>query len=400
MASGVTSSVTDQQRSLVQRVASSHAFSRAARMRELLLYIAAHSDQPEELTEQKIGCHVFGRAETYNPADDNIVRASARQLRVKLKEYFDEEGRDEPFLLDVPKGAYVPVVLPRPSPAKDDPPRHRPWAWIIAAGILALSTIYLWTDNARLRHSTAEPDTLFGRFLSQTSGPVRFVLTDSALVVMNTLRSKPPTLEEYSSRSWLAEGDRLLAPHLDLLGVWTNLKDRQITSLADTSILARLLQIHPSSARRIAIRHAKHMQTRDFKSDNFIITGSAASNPSGRPVRIRSQLHFRPATHPEPPARAGRTIRLPVGRVLAARWRGLPGPQSLRLGRCPAGRGPRLRGHGRGGEFLLNPQSLVEVRRLLGLSESDALPPMELLLETMAMEGTATSSRIIAWRRH
>src|SRR5260370_7428079 len=41
--------------------------------------------------------------------EDSSVRVPARQLRLKLHEYFNEEGRNEPLILDIPKGSYAPV---------------------------------------------------------------------------------------------------------------------------------------------------------------------------------------------------------------------------------------------------------------------------------------------------
>jgi hypothetical protein len=82
-------------------------------LRELLLYITheALEGRPEELSELRIAIRVFGRPQSYNPADDNIVRVAARQLRSKLKEYFESEGRDESLVLDIPEGGYVLVFL-------------------------------------------------------------------------------------------------------------------------------------------------------------------------------------------------------------------------------------------------------------------------------------------------
>ena len=36
-----------------------------------------------------------------------------RQLRKRLEEYFSSEGKDEPYLILIPKGAYLPVLEPR-----------------------------------------------------------------------------------------------------------------------------------------------------------------------------------------------------------------------------------------------------------------------------------------------
>src|SRR5690349_2396991 len=106
---------TDARWDVVQRVAASSSFQRSPRLRELLIYICdrAIQNRPEELREQLIGRGVFGRKPDYNPAEDNIVRVEMRQLRKRLEEYFATEGKDEPFLILIPKGAYLPVLAPR-----------------------------------------------------------------------------------------------------------------------------------------------------------------------------------------------------------------------------------------------------------------------------------------------
>ena len=81
-------------------------------------------DHAEQVTEQQIGMHVFGRPADYNAGDDNIVRSQARFLRIKLAEYFESaSGRDEPVVLTIPKGTYLPrfehrteVVTAGPAP--------------------------------------------------------------------------------------------------------------------------------------------------------------------------------------------------------------------------------------------------------------------------------------------
>ena len=67
---------------------------RSARLREFLLYIVRYELEGKtgEISEQNIGERVFARRENYSPVDDNIVRVSARQLRLKLKEFYDSDG--------------------------------------------------------------------------------------------------------------------------------------------------------------------------------------------------------------------------------------------------------------------------------------------------------------------
>src|SRR5579875_1071677 len=91
----------------VQRIAASYLFHRATRARELLLYLADRSlyGSSEEITETQIAEKVFGRKE-FNPVEDNIVRATVRQLRLKLKEYFETEGKGETWIAELPRGSY------------------------------------------------------------------------------------------------------------------------------------------------------------------------------------------------------------------------------------------------------------------------------------------------------
>ena len=85
---------SDSRKEALLAVVNSPVFQRAARLREFLLFIGTCTLEGRErdVTEHQIGIHVFGKDATFNPAEDNIVRASARMLRVKLREYFDAEG--------------------------------------------------------------------------------------------------------------------------------------------------------------------------------------------------------------------------------------------------------------------------------------------------------------------
>lgn len=395
----VTSGARSGEEALVQRLAHSRTLGRAPRLRELLLDIVAHARQPELLTEQQIGIRVFGRSEGYNPADDNIVRAAARQLRVKLKEYFDGEGLDEAVILDIPKGGYLPVFSPRAVvPAGST--RRLPLLWIgLAAGLLAVIAALL-VERARLRASSAEPDTLFAAFLGQTTGPVRFVLTDSALSVQNALIPTPPDVEAYSTRSFIAEGERRFSSNPALLDAWKTLAGRQITSLADVGVLVRLLQTHPAAGRRIEIRHAKHMRTRDFKAGHLIITGSQMSNPWAALFDQSLNFAFERQRIVNRRPRPGELSEYRLS-APGQHWAHIVLTRNLSSsGWVLLAAGLGFEGTEGAGEFLLDPEAPGQVRKLLGLAPQEPLPAFELLLEIAAMEGTARSSRVVAWRRY
>lgn len=100
---------------LAQRVASSNLFKKSPRLRQFLLFVAekAVTGHEGEISEYEIGWKVFERGSNYNPVDDSIVRSAARQLRAKVKEYFETEGIGESLIVEIPKGGYVPIFIQR-----------------------------------------------------------------------------------------------------------------------------------------------------------------------------------------------------------------------------------------------------------------------------------------------
>src|SRR5215472_8495400 len=103
--------LSDERWQLVQRIVASAPFQKSGRLRDLLQYITEQTIRGfgHDLTEQHIGEAVFHKSRGYSPLEDSSVRVHARQLRLKLHEYFDGVGRDEPLVLEIPKGAYAPV---------------------------------------------------------------------------------------------------------------------------------------------------------------------------------------------------------------------------------------------------------------------------------------------------
>src|SRR5207245_2604937 len=96
--------LADERWRLVERIVSSQPFQKSARLRDLLLYISERTihGHAHDLTEQHIGKSLYHKPSDYSPLEDSSVRVHARQLRLKLHEYFDGEGSNEPLILDIP----------------------------------------------------------------------------------------------------------------------------------------------------------------------------------------------------------------------------------------------------------------------------------------------------------
>jgi hypothetical protein len=49
------------------------------------------------------------------------VRVEAGRVRSKLKEYYEKEGRQDPVVIEFPKGSYVPVFKMRDATSDQEP---------------------------------------------------------------------------------------------------------------------------------------------------------------------------------------------------------------------------------------------------------------------------------------
>jgi serine/threonine-protein kinase len=99
----------------LQRVITSRTFTQSKKLIRFLSFIVEKAllEQGDYLNEYLIGLEVYERHASFDPQVDTIVRSEARRLRKKLHQYYETEGVHDPILIDVPKGAYVPVFQER-----------------------------------------------------------------------------------------------------------------------------------------------------------------------------------------------------------------------------------------------------------------------------------------------
>jgi hypothetical protein len=307
-------------------------------------------------------------------------------------------------LLEIPKGSYLATFVPRIVPARSEPAHpalplkrtRRLYGALLASAILAALAYAAyridWSHIAR----PSPPPTFFSALLARNDAPVHFVLTDSTLVIMGRFRGSRATLDEYTSGDYARKD----IPGFDP-GVRDFLSKRQITSLADVSILTRMYRESAEAPKRVEVRYARYMQTRDFKSGNFVISGSPNSNPWTS--LFDSGLNFQFEMYP---------IRLrnskPVGSEASLFEVSASGPDYARIAVVPnlAGAGFVLliggleaEGTEGAGDFLLRSDSLDKIRKALNLGAHDAIPSCEFILAIKTRQSAAQSEEIVAARR-
>ena len=120
----------------LERVLASPGFHRNERMSRFLRYLAEQrlGGNANQLKESVIAVEVFGRKPDHDPSHDSIVRTEAGRLRARLAEYYIGVGKDDPIVIELPKGGYVPTFRPRQK-------QIRRIIWLTAAGAAAVLAI-------------------------------------------------------------------------------------------------------------------------------------------------------------------------------------------------------------------------------------------------------------------
>src|SRR5688572_3949961 len=95
----------------LEKVLCSSIFKTADSLRELLRFTVQETiaGRGGELKEYLLAVTVLGKADSFDPKADSIVRAQMRRLREHLRQYYATEGRYDPVLIDIPKGTYMPT---------------------------------------------------------------------------------------------------------------------------------------------------------------------------------------------------------------------------------------------------------------------------------------------------
>ena len=180
----------DEIRAALERMASSEAFRGSPQLVAFLRYVveATLRGAADRIKGYTIAVEALGRADNFDPQVDPIVRVEAMRLRRALARYYENGGKHDPVVIDLPLGNYVPLFR-RAAPVAAarlaasveprQPPRHARWReanWRrIAAGVALVAlggSIYggldLWFD-----FNTPNPNTALASAQSRAGEAAR-----------------------------------------------------------------------------------------------------------------------------------------------------------------------------------------------------------------------------------
>src|SRR5215472_9634554 len=116
-------SVQDQ-REEVQRILHSPQFRRAPKLQRFLELVCEYhfQNRTDQITEFAIATQAFGKGPNFDPAEDSLVRVQAREIRRRLREYYQNDGKSNCLILDIPIGHYAPAFTSVGAAPREAPP--------------------------------------------------------------------------------------------------------------------------------------------------------------------------------------------------------------------------------------------------------------------------------------
>jgi hypothetical protein len=407
---GTTEAVTgpaDSRWAVVERIAASRQFEHSPKLREFLFYVCRRNleDPAARISEQEIGCNVFGRPPHFDAGADTIVRVHASRLRRSLEQYFNTDGRGEPVVLSIPKGGYNPVWETRSAPAEaavpaSPYPRSLVASLAALSGVLVLVCAVLAVQNRNQRGSRAvqaPPPTAVHRFWQQVWGngrPTYIVLSDANLSLWSDMTGRSLTLAEYLGQAWSgphAGGCCDAAARLVML--------RQYTSFAEALIANRLARLAPAEAEVLFAREAS---LRQLQLGNVILIGSRRSNPWVE--NFSKSLKF--CSRCEAAGRKPGVENLSPQPGEPPRYESGPGQGYAHVAFVPNVNGSsnavilagtEMQSSEAAGIFLTTERNLSELQRLLHVGAGDPFPYFELVLQARAVGATGSPARVVAY---
>lgn len=99
----------------LHRILANPSFRVSRRLTSFLAFVveATLAGKGNRIKSYTIAVEAFGRDPSFDPQNDAIVRVEAGRLREALARYYLYAGSDDPVVIDLPRGSYVPLFRRR-----------------------------------------------------------------------------------------------------------------------------------------------------------------------------------------------------------------------------------------------------------------------------------------------
>jgi len=318
----------ESNRAQIDRILQSEALRSSDGLRRLLRFLAdkSLSGEADQLKEFAIGIDAFGKPPTYDPRHDSTVRIQVGRLRQKLVEYYQSEGKDDPFVVELPKGRFKLNWNPRPE--RDDsfspsvllpdailnptaPTRSRALLWtslalIVVSGFAIYLGLQLQTERQETKVYRAEwsPEVaaIWAPFVASDrplllsiSAPLFFEIPEIGFVRDATL-NRPGDVSKSGMIATIQKA--LKTPSLKPLYYWTTIGDLNVAFMLGKLLAPRMPHV--------SIVNGTELSWSQVTENNVVFIGSPKFfNQQLANMPVKPELTLEPRSgvhnyHPKP----------------------------------------------------------------------------------------------------
>src|ERR1039457_5306872 len=279
----------------IERIVNSPVLQNSEALCTLLKFLARRSLEAPEvpLKEHQIATVVFGRSPDFDPRLDSTVRVQMSRLRAKLAEYYNNAGRDDSIVVEIPKGSHgvtfrereaPPVPAPAVAPAVAPPPAvpalHNAWKWA-TLGLLAVVVLLAVLLGIR----PSEP------------GQSAVTRTDGPLYVFwrGFLQSSEEPLVVFSNAEFVGRPETGLRYYRPDRDAKASVFDHY-TGVGEVISIHELDQVFARLGRPVQLKRGRLLNWDDAKNRDLVFLGSPSENLSLRELALGGEFRFETMT--------------------------------------------------------------------------------------------------------
>jgi len=316
----------------LERVLHSRALQNSENLKAFLRFVVEKTLAKEDaqLKEYTIAIEVFGRRSDYDPRIDSVVRVQAGRLRTKLQEYYTAEGKNDPIVIDLPKGHYHPVFSSSQAEPGNESfasrtlttdglnanghpllttegqphldtgaPRSRANALALTLGALVIlliaAVVALYSSNRQLQSQARNVDpslhtedfkAVWGPFVDDSESPLLVLSNPTVYRFLN--QADPKSLARRAMKL-TPEQTRSLLEAPEFKGQYTGGESPQLipslgmyTGMGEAVGVYRLTDLLRAADKTILLRQSRQVSAADLKYRNVILLGSIYVNEWSR----------------------------------------------------------------------------------------------------------------------
>ena len=268
----------------LEKLLSSKTFSKPGVYKDLLNYLVNCSLKGETPKEQQIALDVFGKKAELDK--ELNVRVYILNLRNKLKEYYQNEGKDDTVILEIPKGKYqVEFKFLTYKSFKHSLEKYS-LVLFISGLILIVSCFVLLLNNDKFR----QPEQAIWKGFLKPDYPILIVLGDHYFF-NDSIATRRMGISRDTRINSDEDLDAYLKIHPEAIGRIKKSSTTYINRQAPIG-LYRLMNMFGGGVAQVEMKYSSQLKWEDMRNKHMIFIGSVKTLRFLSPTLERAGLKY------------------------------------------------------------------------------------------------------------